>query len=48
MSSTQKVNTSINGIKNENYITILKNENVELDNKLKKVNQLVSKLKQQI
>ena len=39
MSSTQKVNTSINGIKNEN---------VELDNKLKKVNQLVSKLKQQI
>ena len=48
MSSTQKVNTSINGIKNENYITILKNENTELDNKLKKVNQLVSKLKQQI
>ena len=48
MSSTQKVNTSINGIKNENYITILKNENVEMDNKLKKVNQLVSKLKQQI
>ena len=48
MSSTKKVNTSINGIKNENYITILKNENVELDNKLKKVNQLVSKLKQQI
>ena len=42
MSSTQKVNTSINGIKNENYITILKNENTELDNKLKKVNQLVS------
>ena len=48
MSSTQKVNTSINGIKNENYITILKNENTELDNKLKKVNQLVSKLKQKI
>ena len=34
--------------KNENYINILKNENTELDNKLKKVNQLVSKLKQQI
>ena len=34
--------------KNENYINILKNENTELDNKLKKVNQLVSKLKLQI
>ena len=50
MSLTQKGtnNNSIGGIKNENYINILKNENVELDNKLKKVNQLVSKLKLQI
>ena len=38
MSLTQKGtnNNSIGGIKNENYINILKNENIELDNKLKK------------
>ena len=50
MSSTQKGanNNSLGGIKNENYINVLKNENLELDNKLKKVNQLVSKLKLQI
>ena len=50
MSSTQKGanNNSLGGIKNENYINVLKNENIELDNKLKKVNQLVSKLKLQI
>ena len=36
------------GMKSENYINVLKNENIELDNKLKKVNQLVSKLKIQI
>ena len=41
-------NNSLGSIKNENYINILKNENVELDNKLKIVNQLVSKLKLQI
>ena len=35
-------------VKNENYINILKNENTELDNKLKKVNELVSKLKTKI
>lgn len=38
----------LNSVKNENYINILKNENIELDNKLKKVNELVSKLKLQI
>ena len=38
----------LNSVKNENYINILKNENTELDNKLKKVNELVSKLKTQI
>ena len=48
MSSTQKGNSTLNSMKNENYLNILKNENLELDNKLKKVNQLVSKLKQQI
>ena len=50
MSLTQKGNNnnSLGNIKNENYINILKNENIELDNKLKKVNQLVSKLKLQI
>ena len=49
MSQNEKgINNSLIGIKNENYINILKNENIELDNKLKKVNQLVSKLKIQI
>ena len=49
MSQNEKgINNSLVGIKNENYINILKNENIELDNKLKKVNQLVSKLKIQI
>ena len=38
----------LQSVKNENYINILKNENTELDNKLKKVNELVSKLKTQI
>ena len=38
----------LGSVKNENYINILKNENSELDNKLKKVNELVSKLKTQI
>ena len=35
-------------VKNENYISVLKKENSELDNKLKKVNQLVSQLKSKI
>ena len=48
MSKEKKKITVIGGVKNENYINVLKNENNELDNKLKKVNELVSKLKSQI
>ena len=49
MSHYEYKNPSLLGsVKNENYINILKNENTELDNKLKKVNELVSKLKSQI
>lgn len=47
MSLTQNPSDTF-GMKSENYINVLKNENIELDNKLKKVNQLVSKLKIQI
>ena len=47
--SLEKKNIGLLGsVKNENYINILKIENTELDNKLKKVNELVSKLKSQI
>ena len=47
--SHENINLGLLGsVKNENYINILKNENSELDNKLKKVNELVSKLKTQI
>ena len=48
MSKEKKKITVLGGVKNENYINVLKNENNELDNKLKKVNELVSKLKSQI
>ena len=48
MSKEKKKITLLGGVKNENYINVLKNENNELDNKLKKVNELVSKLKSQI
>ena len=49
MSHYENKNPGLLGsVKNENYINILKNENTELDNKLKKVNELVSKLKAQI
>ena len=48
MSQTQKGQDPSGSMKNENYVNVLKNENIELDNKLKKMNQLVSKLKLQI
>jgi chromosome segregation ATPase len=48
MSNEYKKIGLLSSVKNENYINILKNENIELDNKLKKVNELVSKLKSQI
>ena len=48
MSKEKKKITALGGVKNENYLNVLKNENNELDNKLKKVNELVSKLKSQI
>ena len=48
MSQENKNLGLLGSVKNENYINILKNENSELDNKLKKVNELVSKLKAQI
>ena len=48
MSSEKDDKELISDVKNHNYINILKNENSELDNKLKKVNELVSKLKEQI
>ena len=48
MSKEKKKITVLGGVKNENYINVLKNENNELDNKLKKVNELVLKLKSQI
>ena len=48
MSQTQKGQDPSVSMKNENYVNVLKNENIELDNKLKKMNQLVSKLKLQI
>ena len=48
MSSSQNGPNALGSMRNENYLNILKNENIELDNKLKKVNQLVSKLKIQI
>ena len=49
MSKENKVNQNLlNSVKNENYINILKNENSALDSKLKKVNDLVSKLKLQL
>ena len=48
MSYEKKNKGLLSSVKNENYINILKNENTELDNKLKKVNELVSKLKTQI
>ena len=48
MSKEKKKITVLGGVKNENYLNVLKNENNELDNKLKKVNELVSKLKSQI
>ena len=48
MSNEYKKIGLLGSVKNENYINILKNENIELDNKLKKVNELVTKLKSQI
>ena len=48
MSQPQKGPTLQESVKNENYINILKKENMELDNKLKKMNQLVSQLKTKI
>ena len=48
MSSSQNGPNALGSMRNENYLNVLKNENIELDNKLKKVNQLVSKLKIQI
>ena len=48
MSSSQNGPNTLGSMRNENYLNVLKNENIELDNKLKKVNQLVSKLKIQI
>ena len=48
MSNEIKNKGLLGSVKNENYLNILKNENIELDNKLKKVNELVSKLKSQI
>ena len=44
----QKGSNIQESVKNENYINILKKENIELDNKLKKVNLLVSQLKSKI
>ena len=48
MSQMQKGSNIQESVKNENYINILKKENIELDNKLKKVNLLVSQLKTKI
>ena len=48
MSQIQKGSKIQESVKNENYINILKKENIELDNKLKKVNLLVSQLKTKI
>ena len=48
MSQIPKGSNPQESIKNENYISVLKKENSELDNKLKKVNQLVSQLKSKI
>ena len=48
MSNDNQKKGLLGSVKNENYINLLKNENTELDNKLKKVNELVSKLKAQI
>ena len=48
MSQIQKGSNPQESVKNENYISVLKKENSELDNKLKKVNQLVSQLKSKI
>ena len=48
MSQMQKGSNIQESVKNENYINILKKENIELDNKLKKVNLLVSQLKSKI
>ena len=48
MSQIPKGSNPQESVKNENYISVLKKENSELDNKLKKVNQLVSQLKSKI
>ena len=48
MSQIPKGSNPQENVKNENYISVLKKENSELDNKLKKVNQLVSQLKSKI
>ena len=48
MSQIPKGSNPQESAKNENYISVLKKENSELDNKLKKVNQLVSQLKSKI
>ena len=49
MSKENNVNRNLlNSMKNENYINVLKNENSALDTKLKKVSDLVSKLKLQL
>ena len=48
MSQIPKGSNPQESVKNENYIIVLKKENSELDNKLKKVNQLVSQLKSKI
>ena len=48
MSQIPKGSNLQESVKNENYISVLKKENSELDNKLKKVNQLVSQLKSKI